>query len=118
MSQNPQIPDLSPEMLEQVAYRFRLLGDPMRLRLLHALQAGERTVSELVDITGSSQPNVSKHLSIMRTAGIVKRRQESNQAWFSISAPVIFELCNIVCNSISDELTQMQKVLGQHHPEH
>ncbi|MDX5300252.1 MAG: metalloregulator ArsR/SmtB family transcription factor [Gammaproteobacteria bacterium] len=103
---------LSSTALEQIAFRFRLLGDPMRLRILHALQEGERTVTELVEITGSSQPNISKHLSILRNAGIVRRRQEANLAWFTISAPFIFELCDIVCNSIAQELDQQRKAFG------
>ncbi len=104
--------ELSVEALEQVAYRFKLLSDPMRLRVLHALQDGEKTVTELVNITGSSQPNISKHLNILRTSGMVKRRQESNLAFFSIAAPFIFELCDIVCNGISQELEQLQSTFN------
>lgn len=99
---------LSPEALEQIALRFKLLSDPMRLRILHALQEGELSVNQLVKLTGSSQPNISKHLNILRTTGMVKRRQESNQAFFSIAAPFIFDLCDIVCNGIAKELEQLQ----------
>lgn len=99
---------LSSEALEQIALRFKLLSDPMRLKILHALQDGERSVNQLVEITGSSQPNISKHLNILRTTGMVKRRQESNQAFFSISAPFIFDLCDIVCNGIAEELEHLK----------
>ncbi len=104
-----QTKELSSEALEQVALRFKLLSDPMRLKILHSLQGGEKTVTELVKMTGSSQPNISKHLNILKTTGMVKRRQESNQAFFSISAPFIFDLCDIVCNGISQELEQLQR---------
>ncbi|TPD54706.1 MAG: ArsR family transcriptional regulator, partial [Thalassolituus maritimus] len=53
---------MSDEMLELIAQRFRLLSDPMRLKILHQLQSGEKSVTELVENTGASQPNVSKHL--------------------------------------------------------
>lgn len=96
--------EMSPEAMELVAYRFKLLGDPTRLKILHALQDGEKSVTQLVEITGASQPNISKHLSVLKSAGIVKRRQESNLAFFSIGAPFIFDLCNIVCDGISKEL--------------
>lgn len=99
---------LSNEALEQIALRFKLLSDPMRLKILHALQGGEQSVNQLVKLTGSSQPNISKHLNILKTTGMVKRRQESNQAFFSISAPFIFDLCEIVCNGIAEELEQLQ----------
>ncbi|MCD8524177.1 MAG: metalloregulator ArsR/SmtB family transcription factor [Saccharospirillaceae bacterium] len=104
---------MSDEMLELIAQRFRLLSDPMRLRILHQLQAGEKSVSELVEATGASQPNVSKHLSTLRTHGLVRRRQEGNMAYFSIGAPFIFDVCNTVCNSMKSEWEQRNSLLGQ-----
>lgn len=98
--------DMTPEMLELVAQRFRLLADPMRLRILHELQAGELSVGELVERTGASQPNVSKHLTSLRGQQMVMRRQEGNMAYFSIAAPYIFSLCDTVCNSMREEIEQ------------
>ncbi|KZZ42547.1 transcriptional regulator [Thalassolituus sp. HI0120] len=100
------------EMLELIAQRFRLLADPMRLKILHQLQEGEKSVTELVKATGASQPNVSKHLSTLRSHGMVKRRQNGNMAFFSISAPFVFELCDTVCNSMKTEWEQKQNLLG------
>lgn len=101
------------EMLELVAQRFRLLSDPMRLRILQHLQQGEKSVTELVDATGASQPNVSKHLSTLRTHGMVKRRQQGNLAYFSIGAPFVFELCDIMCEGMRSEWEQRQNLLKQ-----
>jgi len=102
---------LDEDALEMVAQRFKLLSDPMRLKILNILQAGEKSVSELVMLTGTSQPNVSKHLSTLRSSRMVKRRQKANQAYFSIAAPFIFELCDIVCSSINDELHAQINIL-------
>ena len=104
--------DMTPDMLELVAQRFRLLSDPMRLRILHELQQGELSVSELVERTKASQPNISKHLASLKSLDMVKRRQEGNMAYFSIAAPYIFGLCDTVCNSMRDELEQKQSLLG------
>ena len=103
----------SDEMLELVAQRLRLLSDPMRLKILHQLQYGERSVSELVELTKASQPNVSKHLSGLRTHGLVKRRQEGNMAYFSISDPFVFEICDTVCNSIKIESEEKSMLVNQ-----
>lgn len=103
---------MSDEMLELIAQRFRLLSDPMRLKILHQLQAGEKSVTELVENTGASQPNVSKHLSTLRTHGLVKRRQEGNMAYFSIAAPFVFDVCNIVCDGMKSEWEQRSTLLG------
>jgi len=104
---------MSDEMLELISQRFRLLADPMRLKILHQLQHGERSVTELVQATGASQPNVSKHLSTLRSHGLVKRRQEGNMAFFSIGAPFMFDVCNTVCDSMKSEWEQKQNLLGQ-----
>ena len=103
---------LSEEMLELIAQRFRLLSDPMRLKILHQLQDGEKSVTQLVEATGASQPNVSKHLSTLKTHGMVKRRQEGNMAYFSIGAPFVFELCSSVCNGMRKEWAEKQDALG------
>lgn len=99
---------MSDDQLEVVSQRFRVLSDPMRLKILHNLRDGERTVGSLVECTGASQPNISKHLSILRGAGLVNRRQEGNLAYFSIGAPFVFDLCDLVCEGIRKEFEQKQ----------
>jgi DNA-binding transcriptional ArsR family regulator len=102
--------EVTDELLEQVAGQFQVLSDPMRLKILHQLQQGEHTVSELVETTGGSQSNVSKHLSILRSAGLVSRRAEGNSAFFSIQAPFIFDVCDLVCNGIKSKIDKQSRV--------
>ena len=92
--------DLSQEALEVIAKWFRLFGEVNRLRLLILLELGERSVSELVDATGLNQANVSRHLGVLRDAGILDRRQEGVSVLYSIRDPSVFELCETVCGSI------------------
>ena len=70
---------LSPANVEAVATRFRILGVPLRLQILNELAGGERTVSELVRATGSTQPNVSKHLTTLLAHRLVKREQRASR---------------------------------------
>lgn len=104
--------ELSDEILSLVAQQFRVLSDPMRLKILRCLQEGEHSVSQLVDETQSSQPNISKHLTVLRNAGLVSRKQEGNMAIFSLAAPFVFDLCNIVCQSMVEELQAKKETLG------
>ena len=92
------------DLLKRVAERFKLLGEPARLELLNLLTSkGETAVQDLVDATGYSQPNVSKHLMLMAHAGILNRRKEGLQVYYSISYPSISGLCLLVCSQLKEE---------------
>ena len=104
---------LPDEAVDLVAARFRILGEPIRIRILQTLRDGERTVSELVSAVRSTQPNVSKHLRILQEAGFVTRRQAGNSVYCAIGDPSVFELCDVVCGSISDHLERGAKLAGE-----
>jgi ArsR family transcriptional regulator len=95
---------MNDKTLELLAERFRLLGDPTRLRLLQALAGEERAVADLVAMTGATQANVSKHLQLLHRAGIVLRRKEGLHVYYSVADPSIFEICDVVCGSLADRL--------------
>ena len=102
---------LSPEAIDLIASRFRILGEPLRIRILQALQAGELSVGQLTTRVGSTQPNVSKHLRILQESGFVGRRQEGNTVYCFVADPSVMDLCNIVCDSIEARLAaQAEKV--------
>jgi DNA-binding transcriptional ArsR family regulator len=104
---------LSASAVDLVAERFRILGEPVRIRILQALQAGERNVSTLVTDVGSTQPNVSKHLRTLQEAGLVARRQDGNNVYYSIADPSVFDLCDAVCGSIGRRLAQQAGVADE-----
>jgi DNA-binding transcriptional ArsR family regulator len=97
--------EFSPEMLEQVAGRFKVLAEPLRLELLNALREAERTVTDLVEMTGAGQANVSRHLAMLHRNGLVARRKEGLHVHYRIADPGIFELCELVCGSLEQDLT-------------
>ena len=100
------------ESMELIAQYFRVLGDAQRLRILHCLRSGEHTVGQIAELTRASQSNVSKHLTLLRSSGLVGRRQEGNRAWFGITAPFIFELCEIVCDGARERLEHERSQLA------
>jgi DNA-binding transcriptional ArsR family regulator len=95
---------LSDEALEMVAERFKVLSEPMRLRLIYSLMDGEKSVTQLVEETGSLQANVSKHLGMMLDAGVVGRRKEGLRAYYRVTDESIYELCDLVCGSVQRKL--------------
>jgi DNA-binding transcriptional ArsR family regulator len=99
---------MTEEAFDAVSQRFRVLSDPMRLRLLYTIGGGEMSVNELVEKTGGTQSNVSKHLSTLLTHGLVQRRRQGTSAFYSITDQSIFNLCDMVCGGI-DRFLQSQR---------
>src|SRR5262245_42703941 len=94
---------ISVEALNHVASRFRILGEPMRLRILHQLMDGELNVTELVQRLGSTQANISRHLAILVREGIIYKRKEGVQIYCGIADETIFRLCDIVSSGLQKE---------------
>ena len=97
---------LTEDALLLVAQRFAVLAEPMRLRLIQALFDGERNVTELVETTGGTQANISRHLQTLITAHVLSRRKEGLQVFYRIADPTIPRLCELVCGSLGKTLTR------------
>ena len=103
---------LAPETVDLIAQRFRAMGEPMRLRLLMSLQQRERTVSELVEEHQTSQANISKHLHVLTAVGLLKRRKQGLNVFYSIADPSIFNMCDMVCGSLKKHLEAQSRSLA------
>lgn len=104
--------DLSPLALELIAERFRVLSEPIRLRLINLLREGEMSVTELTREVRTSQPNVSKHLRVLTDSGILRRDQRGNTVYYSIADESIFRLCEVVCDALEMRLRQQAEVFS------
>lgn len=91
-------PVLTDAAYDQIAGFFKVLAEPLRLKLLNALYEGERTVNQLLAVTGANQANVSKHLKVLLDAGLVARRKEGTNAYYMVADPIVFMLCESVCD--------------------
>ena len=98
-------------LVELVARRFRVLAEPMRIRLLDRLRQGDASVLELTEALSTSQQNVSKHLGVLHGAGIVDRRKEGTRVVYSIGDPDVFELCETVCGSLERQAAELGAAL-------
>lgn len=102
----------TPELLERVAARFRALAEPARLAVLHALEDGERTVSELVELTGLAQGNLSKHLQQLYAAGFVRRRREGLFVQYALADDGVLQLCALMCDRLDEDVEVARAVLA------
>jgi ArsR family transcriptional regulator len=82
--------------LEAMAARFRMLGEPMRLRILQAVCRGPLSVNGIVAATGSTQANVSKHLALLAAAGILTRKKEGQCVYYGMKDRLAVKLCELV----------------------
>ncbi len=104
--------------LSQVADYFKVLSEVSRLQVLCCLKSGEKNVSEIIEATGMGQANVSKHLKILSQSGILHRQPRGTSVYYQVNDPLIFELCQLVCDRlnvhIEEQVQQLQqlKVLG------
>jgi DNA-binding transcriptional ArsR family regulator len=94
------------ELLARIAERLKAMADPTRLRLLHALEGGEICVSDLAAQVGGSQANVSKHLAVLRKAGLVACRRDGMNVCYSIADRSAFEVCRTVCDALAEQADQ------------
>ena len=102
---------LPDELVELIARRFRVLGEPLRIRLLDQLRAGEATVNELTGALSTSQQNVSKHLRLLAEAAIVGRRKQGNHVYYRIVDEGVLRLCEQVCGSVQAQLAELSTLL-------
>lgn len=105
-------PVLTEPLIELIAERFRVIGEPMRIRLLDALRDGAATVRELTEATGATQPNVSKHLAVLHRAGIVEREKSGVYVHYAIADVSVFELCDLVCGGLRQRVETLDSTLA------
>jgi DNA-binding transcriptional ArsR family regulator len=108
----PSVPHPLPDPLaELIAQRFKVLGEPTRIKLLDRLRDGAASVGELQEALGASQQNVSKHLGVLLAAGMVTRTKHGTTARYEIADEGVFALCEQVCGGIRRQGVELDAVL-------
>lgn len=110
MSKEKKKQRITPEGLEKLAGLFRVFSEAGRLSLLQELKEGERTVGELVELSGIGQAGVSKHLKLMFEGGILSRRKDGTKVFYAVSDPMVFEICDLVCGKLMREHEELKAI--------
>ena len=103
--------EMTDEMVEMVAKRMRVIGDPVRIRILSLLREQEATVGELTERIGTTQQNISRHLAVLHGDGIVRRRREGRKVWYSLRDGTVSAICDSVCDSVTARIVDMQDIV-------
>ena len=105
MSKKKLTKPLTEAELGHLAGRFKLLGEPMRLKILQSVCHEPRAVSDIVAATGSTQANVSKHLALLAMAGILEREKDGQCVYYGMKDRLVVQLCDLVRAQVADKKT-------------
>lgn len=103
---------LSPAQLAHIAERFKALAEPSRLQILQALRDGELTVTDIMAATRLGQANVSKHLQLLYSSGLVDRRKEGGSTWYRLADADVLRLCELMCGRLEKELAHRRRIFS------
>ncbi len=98
-------------LVELIAQRFRALGEPSRIRILERLRTSACTVQQISDDLALTQQNVSKHLGLLLSLGIVSRRKESGFSFYSIEDESVLRMCDEVCGTLQRQVAELHEML-------
>jgi DNA-binding transcriptional ArsR family regulator len=102
-------PPTSDRLVELVAARFRVLGHPVRVKLLNQLRNGEATVHELTVAVEGGQQNVSQHLAVLHNAGVISRRKDGIRVWYALVDPYIPNLLRHARDSVTRHVDELSR---------
>lgn len=108
---NTKPPKVDPAILVAVVDYFKVLSEMSRLQILTCLKSGPMNVMEIAEVTGLGQANLSKHLKVLTQAGVLSRQPKGTSAYYEIVDPMIFELCELACDRISERVQQQVESL-------
>ena len=87
---------LSDAELNRVALHFRVLGEPMRLKILQAVCSESRPVNDIVAAVRATQANVSKHLALLAAAGVLTRKKSGQCVYYGMKDQLAVKMCELV----------------------
>ncbi len=96
-------------LVAEMASFLKALADPTRLKVLHALRGGELRATDLLPAVGGSQPNLSRHLAILKASGVIACRREGTALWWRIADTGVFRVCDVVCHSLDRALRERER---------
>ncbi len=102
---------------ELKATMFRAMAHPPRIRILETLASGERSVSELQPEIGIESSHLSQQLGVLRRAGLVTSRKESQSVYYRLKDPMIADLLAVARQLLISSLTETRDLLADLHDE-
>lgn len=90
---------------------FQVLANPTRIHIVECLRDGELSVGSIVERTGVEPANVSQHLAMLRTKGLVVKRKVGNQAFYALRDPLLYEVLDTMKRYFRAHLEEATEML-------
>lgn len=88
---------LPDQKLAEIANMLKALSEPSRLKVMQHVHKKEMSVTELAELVGTSQANISKHLKILQLVNLVKKRRDGNHIYYSVYDDCVHKMCDAIC---------------------
>lgn len=98
--------------IEAKANVFKALGHPSRVMVVNALADGEKCFCELTEMIGADKSTVSKHLSVLKQAGIIRDEKRGLMVFYTLRACCVLNFMNCVDNMISENIKELAEIHG------
>ena len=85
-----------PDIYDMQAQLCHSLSNAVRLRIIHSLKDAPKSVNEISGMVGESQPTVSRHLAVLRSAGLLTARRKAQEVFYEITNPKVVEVCEMM----------------------
>lgn len=90
---------------------FKTLAHPIRIKILHSLEQGERCVCEIIEELDIEQSNLSQHLSVMKKQGILDSRKDGQKMFYHIAYPSVLDVIGAAERTLSEQIGRSQSIL-------
>jgi DNA-binding transcriptional ArsR family regulator len=102
---------MSPQTVFDIQARLcKSMGYPIRLEILHSLRDGPKCVNELSELLGQSQSTISRHLSILRSAGIVLADHQRQNIYYRVANPKLLGVCDLMREILEEQSVHETKL--------
>lgn len=103
---------INDDMMNIMAQRFKVMSEPLRLKILHLLKGGEKSVGELAETLQLKHGTASANLNALAKVGLVSPRRDGTKIYYHITNDMVLKICDIACDCIRLEIDEMMKRQG------
>lgn len=100
------------DIFEMQAQLCQSLGHAIRLRIVHLLKEGPKSVNEIAKVIELSQPSASRHLSVLRSNGVLTANRKGTEVFYAIANPKIVEVCEMMRAILTERQSQYNDILN------